>query len=147
MKKNGSAHCKVTLKGKLLYPTEYLAAIEFQGKDVTLTIDRLQEDKLRSIDGDDEFKPVLYFVETKKKLIVCKTSLRVIGALIDPEADNWNGHRITLYPTTCLAYGETVDCIRVRPTAPPAKGNSIEPLTTAEKDAIRDDQLPEGVAK
>ena len=147
MKKNGSQHCKVTLKGKLLYPNEYLAAVEFGGKDVTLTIKALQKDELRVPNGENEIKPVLHFVETAKKLVVNKTNLRSIGSLLGSEADDWKGKRVTLYPTQCQSFGETVDCIRVRPTAPPAKGSSSDPLTDDEKDAIRDDELPEGVAK
>lgn len=113
---------------RLLYPSEFLAAVDLHGKDATLTIRRVITEDLKTNKGSEK-KPVVYFEETKaraeksgakeKRLVLNKTNALVIAKIYGYEADDWRGKRITLYPTTCDAFGEQKDCIRVRPTAPP----------------------------
>jgi hypothetical protein len=116
---------------RLLFPNQYLAAADLQGKDVTLTVSRIAKEKLRTEKGE-EVKPVVYFVEMErrhdadpdkenKRLVLNKTCARAIAATHGSETDAWIGKKIVLYPTTCLAFGKTVDCIRVRADAAPAK--------------------------
>ena len=107
---------KPMLDSKLLYPTEYLASEEFLGKDVTLTIKGISIDNLRMADGGVEQKPVLTFTKTDKKLVLNKTNATTIAELHCAEARDWVGKQITLFPTTCTAFGKNVDCIRIRPT-------------------------------
>lgn len=115
----------ITLKGELLFPTEYVAAAELKGRDVTLTIARVQVDELqRKGSSAKERKPIIYFTETKKKLVLNKTNAKTIAALYGGEVSAWAGKRITLFPTTDKFGRETVDCIRIRPKAPPAKGQA-----------------------
>lgn len=123
---------------RLLFPTLYLAAPDLRGEDVTLTIRELRVDTLES-KGDKEDRPVLYFEETReraqktgkkeKRLVLNKTNAKTIGGLYGFEAEAWEGRRITLYTATTDAFGETVDCIRVRPTVPAEK-----PVAAAEKE-------------
>jgi len=111
---------------RLLFPSLYLAAHDLQGKDATLTIRRWVVETLRTKGGDEE-KPVLYFDETLKKaekagdpdkekrLVLNKTNaLSIARALKEYEMDNWPGRKVTIYPTKDRAFGELVDCIRVR---------------------------------
>ncbi len=43
-----------------------------------------------------------------------RTNARAISSVLrEPKAINWPGERIILNPTTCEAFGEIVDCIRV----------------------------------
>jgi hypothetical protein len=109
---------KAMLDGKLMYPSEYVAAVEFGGKDVALTISGVELSELRMVDNTVTKKPVLHFSETPKKLVLNKTNANQIAELHGSEARKWVGKRITLFPTTCLAFGKTTDCIRVRPTVP-----------------------------
>ena len=105
---------------------EYLCAADLQGRDVTLTIESLSKEELR-VEGGMEDKWTLRFVEMEsrrrkdpdaiaKKLVLNKTNAKTIAKLLGNETDGWKGKAITVYPTTCKAFGETVDCIRVRPT-------------------------------
>jgi len=107
------------LDGKLMFPNEYLAAEEFGGKDVTLAIRNVKFDDLKLTDGATERKPIVFFEKTKKKFVLNKTNATTIAKLHGAEARGWAGKRITLYPTTCQAFGKTVDCIRVRDNVPP----------------------------
>jgi len=117
---------KPTLDGELMFPSEYLAAEEFSGKDVTLTIKDVQFDDMKLKAGGKKRKPVLFFHKTNKKLVLNVTNANTIGKIYnEPEARNWIGKRITFFPTTCEAFGEIVNCIRVRPKKPTA--NAAEP--------------------
>lgn len=114
---------------RLLYPSLYLAAPDLQGKDVTLTILRVDVEELKTERGSER-KPVVRFVETRakaekagttdkeKRWVMNKTCALVIAALYGNEIEGWKGKRITLFPTKASAFGKTVDCIRIRDTAP-----------------------------
>lgn len=115
---------------RLLFPRNYLSAADLRGKDKVLTISRVIARENLKTDRGSERKPALQFVETDKanaagkdvptKLVLNKTNMKSIAAALGTFiADEWVGKSITLYPTTCQgAAGQTVDCIRVRPTAP-----------------------------
>lgn len=116
---------RVTLRGRLLHPTEFIAAEECRTpdgkpKDVTLTIDSISIEALKT-DSGDESKPIMRFKETKKKLVLNRTNADSIAEMYGTEAEKWIGKRITIYPTKVRAFGEMVACIRVRETMPPDK--------------------------
>lgn len=46
----------------------------------------------------------------------CKTITKLYGT---PYIEDWIGKLITIYPTVTKVAGETVECLRIRPTAPP----------------------------
>ena len=109
---------------RLLYPTKYIKAADLQGKDVTLTISRVEpREELKSAQGTD-YKPALYFKEMEernargqgenKRLVLNKTNATTIAGIHGNETDNWVGKKVTLFPTTTRAGGKTVDCVRVR---------------------------------
>src|SRR5687768_16466816 len=105
-----------------MFPTEYLAAPEFSGSDVALTVKSVSVDELPLAGtSKTEKRPVVRFVETDKKLVLNKTNAKTIAKLLGVQTKDWVGKRIALYPTT-TAYGkETVECIRVRDKLPPPK--------------------------
>ena len=86
------------------------------GADVTVTIESVREaendDKGR--DGKPIGKPIVRFVKARKEWVLNKTNARVIRELYGDKYEGWKGKKITLYATTCPAFGETVACIRVR---------------------------------
>ncbi len=114
------------MDSRLLFPNNYLGAPDLHEKDVTLTISRLAREKLRTNEGDEN-KWILYFQEMEdrarkdpdkinKRMVLNKTNAEMIARTTgQSDTDNWPGQKITLYPTTCQAFGSTVDCIRVRP--------------------------------
>jgi len=115
MKKN---KIKPTLNGKLLFPSEYLVAEDLADKEWTLTIARVTIED-RPTDQGPQAMPMLYFEEliakgSKKKLGCNVTNARSIAELHGAEALDWVGKRITLYGTTCEAFGETVTCVRIK---------------------------------
>jgi hypothetical protein len=113
---------RVTLNGKLLHPTEYIAAEECRDKfgrpiDITLTIKSIAIEAIKTEDGEEP-KPIMRFEETAKKMVLNRTNSDTIAELYGTEASAWPGKRITIYPTKVKAWGEMKACIRVRDTLP-----------------------------
>jgi len=104
-----------TMRVELMFPSRYLKAVEFDGSDVTLTVKAVQSDMLRMADNTKAKKFVVQFKETEKELVLNRTNAYAIADFLNErDALKWVGHSVTLYPTTCQAFGETVDCIRVK---------------------------------
>lgn len=100
---------------RLMYPSDFLAAADFRGKDVTLTIVSVSVDELPLAGSTKkEKRPVLRFKETKKKLVLNKTNAKSIAKAFGPMTATWTGKRPTFFPTTTRFGKETVECIRVR---------------------------------
>ena len=121
------------MDARLLFPNEYLCAADMAGKDVTLTISRLSQEALRTDKGDED-KWVLFFAEMEerhrqnkkkinKRLVLNKTNAKTIIKLYGTETNNWIGRAITIYATTCMAFGQQVDCVRIRDRVPGKKAN------------------------
>jgi hypothetical protein len=130
---------KVLLGGKLLHPSNFVAAVEFGGKDVTLTIASVQIEQLQRQGGKDN-KPTLAFKETRKKLVLNKTNAGTIADMYGTRAEEWIGKRVTFYPAKTGFGGETVDCIRVRSRVP---GSSAPPPPQAVVDPPEAEDEPD----
>jgi hypothetical protein len=101
-----------------LFNRDYMAAFEFEGKDLTLTIARVEGKMLKSQRGE-ELKPVIWFEGRMRALVANKTNSKTIAAMYGTHVEDWVGKKITLYPTTTTAGDQgVVDCIRVRPGIP-----------------------------
>lgn len=140
---------KCLLHDQLMHPTDYLAAVELKGRDVTLTIATVQFEDLQMQGGKKERKPVLSFNGTKKKLVVNKTNADSIAQMYGTKADEWPGKRITLYPTMTMVGRKQEPCIRVRETVPGAKVVDAPPaeptgMSDEEKQAIIDAEREQG---
>lgn len=131
------------MKVSLLFPSEYIRCDDLDGRDVNLHVARVQMDTLKTERGSER-KPVVFFQEMEarhrqdrtkdnKKLVLNVTNAKTIAKLYGNETDDWAGKPITLFGTTCEAFGETVTCIRVRPDAPRPKRAAEEPLSEEEQ--------------
>lgn len=122
-----------------MYDKEFLYAYDLEGKDVTVTIERIIGGTVTGTGGKKAKKPILYFKGTPKGYALPITVARVIAALYGSfEADSWIGKKITLYTTTTDLAGQTVDCIRVRNKIPVGKAETIRPDVPPPVDAITD---------
>ncbi len=102
-----------------MYEKDFIYAYDLEGKDITVTIERVTAGELTGEGGKKSKKPVLYFRGSKKGLGLCITNARVIAGLYGGfDSDKWIGKKITLYPTTTKFGKDTVDCIRIRNRAP-----------------------------
>ena len=106
---------------RTMYDSDYIASWDLDGDDHTLEIERVVAGEVQNKDGKEK-KPIVYFKGRKKGLVLNKTNGKIIAAICgSPNTDQWNGKSITLFATTTTAFGDTVECVRVRPTAPKAK--------------------------
>jgi len=119
---------------------KYIAGDSLKGKSVPMTIDRVVNEDVSNSDKIEE-KQVLYFVESKKGMILNKTNAKRIARLYGPETDDWKGIVIELYTEPVKAFGETHNALRVREAKQQAQANKTkaETLTTAERKARRAD--------
>lgn len=105
---------KVTFNGELMFPNDYLSAPELKGADVKLTITAVTTEMLKKKGGKDKREMVMRFRGTKKKFVCNKTNADTIASMYGTKAEQWVNKQITVYPTRCLAFGEMVDCVRIR---------------------------------
>lgn len=117
---------------------DYIFAFDLNGKDVIVTIAKVVAGELTGQGGRKSKKPVLFFEGKERGLALNATNSKAIAALYGNYTEKWIGKRITLYPTTTQMGGETVECIRVRPTAPngSARASKQQELTDADKAEI-----------
>ena len=99
---------------RLMYPSEYLNAADLLGKDVPATIESIKVEDVPGADGTKKPKPVVMFKGTKKRFPLPKCCANTIAAKYGTDTADWIGKKVTLFPTTCMAFGQTVECVRVK---------------------------------
>ena len=103
-----------------MYDSAYLYAFDLKGRDVTVTIKEVRAVKVMNAEKKAQKKPVVFFRESRDErgLVLCKTNGKTIAAMYGNDTDAWIGKRVTLYPTTVDAFGQTVEAVRIRPRVP-----------------------------
>ncbi len=103
---------------RTFFDKEWLFAYDLNGKDVTVTIEKVVGGEVIGEGGKKSKKPIVSFVGAKKRLALNVTNGTTIASLYGKDVSAWKGKRITLYPTTTKFGSETRECIRVRPKVP-----------------------------
>lgn len=120
------------------FPSRFFKADEVSNSP-TLTIAGVKYETLKNHKGDDEQKPVVSFLKTKKQLVVNATNFDAIVAVTgEPDSDDWPGHAIQLFGTEVRVGTEMKPCVRVRKAAQLAK--TKKPPTKASDDM--DEAIP-----
>lgn len=104
-----------------LVEKDYLGAWDVEGRDYTMTIDRVEKKKLTMRGGKTKVVPVLTFREARKKFVLAaRTNRETIAGMYGPYVEDWEGKRITIFmdPKCKSPSGGTVPGIRVRPMVP-----------------------------
>jgi hypothetical protein len=104
-----------------LFPSDYLKAADIvQPRVMTIRAIKLEE-----IGQDKTHKPVLFFNEETRGLVMNKTNGAMIAHTYSNETDSWLGKHVELHVEPVQFQGRIVDAIRVRvptqPVAPAAK--------------------------
>lgn len=105
-----------------MFDSEYIGAWDLEGRDVTVTIEKVEAGELTTQGGRKARKPIVHFVGKKKGFALNKTNAKIIASLYGKDTKEWIGREITVYPTQTSFGSEQVDCIRVRPMVPTKKG-------------------------
>lgn len=92
-----------------------------EGKDMIVQIKDVKKEEVKN-QGGTQIKPVMYFENGVKPLVLNKTDAKAIEkALGTPYQDEWVGKKIQLYIDPAVsAFGEIVSAVRVREFAPEA---------------------------
>ena len=93
---------------------EYINAAEFNGKTPTVTIDHVKMVDLQSDDGESKSKPVVYFRESPRGWVLCRTTAESLAAMFGSETDAWTGKRVTLHSVEVQVGKERKPGIRVK---------------------------------
>lgn len=102
-----------------MFDRDYLGAWDLPaGRDVVVTIAKVEAGTLTSQGNRKTRKPVIHFEGKEKGFALNKTNGKAIANMYGPKVESWIGKRIALYATTTTFGSETVECIRVRPTVP-----------------------------
>lgn len=109
---------------RAMFDREYIGSWDLGGRDVTVTIERV-EGRTLSNGKQKNKKPVVFFVGKEKGLALNKTMGKVVAAMYGTDTKAWVGQKVTLYPTTTTFGSETLDCIRIRPSVPNGKGKAV----------------------
>ncbi len=103
---------------KQLVNLDYIGAYSLQGQDLTVEIVKVEVKRVKGENGKEEDCTVAS-LKGQKPFIVNRTNAKIITKIhSSPYIQDWEGKKITLYPTTTKVAGETVECLRVRPIAP-----------------------------
>ena len=111
---------------KSMTDRDYIFAFDLNGKDMTVTIARVTQGELTNAGGKKTKKPVVYFERAQKGLALNATNAKTIATLYGNYVESWTGKQVTLYPSTTSMGGETVECVRIRPSVPKTKPTQAE---------------------
>ena len=91
------------------FATKYLKASDLQGRDVTVKMGRVEQEKI----GDDQ-KLILYFQGKEKGMVLNKTNANSIADVYGGETNDWYGQTIILFEQMVDFQGKRVPGLRVR---------------------------------
>lgn len=110
---------------KRLINPDFIGAYALEAdKDLVVTIDYVQLETIKGTDGKSEECTVAHLVK-QKPLILNMTNSKSIAKLYGPYIEDWAGKQITLFASTTKAFGDIVECLRIRPTVPRKEKQSI----------------------
>ena len=92
------------------FPSNWLKAADLQGRTLTVAI---AEVRMEDIGGDH--KPVMYFRDREKGIVLNKTNAMNLSFAFGDDTDQWMNQRVELYSERVMFQGKSVDGIRIRP--------------------------------
>lgn len=128
-----------------MYPSKYLKADDLPPEGMLVEIQSLE---IEEIGRDKSKKPVLYFADQTKGMVLNKTNAKAIGKLYGDDTDDWIGQSILLMSAQVDFQGDVVDAIRVRMPPPKKKKPAADPISTGPmkrvlpRNADLDDDIP-----
>jgi hypothetical protein len=96
-----------------LFPSKYLKADDAT-PPITLTVKRVSWERMKDQDGNEEDKPVIWFNEEEKGMVLNRTNANTLTALFGSETDRWTGQRVVLGTEMVTAFGATKPALRFK---------------------------------
>ena len=107
-----------------LFPSPYLKSADVANQPV-VTIAKIEREKMKNKEGKEELKPVLYFQEFEKGIVLNRTNANIIEDLYGKDIDEWIGAKIQLHAPIVEAFGESKPAIRVIAKKPAANHQEL----------------------
>ena len=98
-----------------MFPGRFLKAADLAGREVTLTVERIEMSDLEEDDGEKKQRGIMRFVGKKKGLLMGRTNGEACRAMWGRDMDGWAGKRVTIGPDVVKEKGQFFGepCIRV----------------------------------
>ncbi len=106
------------------FPSNYLKAADLKNRTIKLKMDKVI---FEEIGQEKDKKPVLYFAEVKKGLVLNKTNATTIGSVHGQELEGWTGKEIELFEQMVPFQGQNVAAIRCRAAAEAVIAGTADP--------------------
>lgn len=104
---------------KKLTNPDYIGAYFLNpGEDLIVQIDRVEHAVITGADGKKDEANIAHLVGHKPFILNSTNQKSIEKALKSPYIEDWAGKYIQLYSARVKAFGDTVDALRVRLTAP-----------------------------
>ena len=97
-----------------IFPSNFLKAADLNNRTVKVKIDKVI---FEEIGQEKDKKPVMYFADVKKGLVLNKTNATTIGSVHGQEIEGWAGLEIELFTQMVPFNGQNVAAIRCRAVA------------------------------
>lgn len=121
-----------------VFPGKYLKASEISEEGETFTISSVELEEVGQ-GADKQVKPVVYFEETDKGLVMNKTNFKSFAEVTgEGDSDGWPGHQVTLFATQVDFSGKSMEAIRVKKRVartPAAAGKAASATAAAKRPA------------
>lgn len=114
---------------KNFHPSKYIGSVDFkQGEQKILTIQRAGKEGVKDNKGKEESCLVVHFQGDHKPMICNVTNSKAIAQVAGSNyIEDWSGIHVELFITEVLAFGEMVDAVRIKPSAPRIQKPELTP--------------------
>lgn len=121
------------------HPTEYIGSHNFEpNEEKILTIQRAAHERVNDGKGKVEDCLVVHWKEKEKPMIVNVTNSKAISKVANsPYIEEWTGTKVTLFTMEVSAFGEMVEAVRVRQTAPKITKPALTPESDKWEKAVK----------
>jgi len=103
-----------------LFPSKYLAASDAT-EEMIATIKGIEIEMLKNKDTQkDEPKPIVYFNEFEKGMVLNKTNKNTLETLYGNSIADIIGKRVILHAPICESFGKSAPALRFKAQRPPA---------------------------
>ena len=100
---------ELTMNMSEMFPSKFISSVDLQGKQAKVSIARVITELL----DETTSKPVVYFKDRQKGLILNKTNATTIAGAFGDDTDDWVGRDIVLFTVKTQFQGKLVDAVRV----------------------------------
>lgn len=123
---------------KVFHNPEYIGAYAFQpGERKVVTIKSAAQEAVKSQRGSEDCLVVHFAEKDTKPLIANVTNSKAIEKVAGSSyIEDWAGTKIELYVTEVQAFGDTVEAVRVKQTAPRVEKPSLTEKHPAYKKVV-----------